>query len=257
MKPMYRRRRSASIVGVVCQGGFTVLLWTVALLAGPTLTAVAQDWSTGVYASINGGAFMVSDAQDIAAEVTAAAALVKESLPSLGKDWKFGIGGGGAVGVGNDFGAIRLDGELSYLTSGISITRDGKLEEKTNKDSFTLLAVTGNTWFDIGTGTGWTLYLGGGFGAAHPAITLVDIKEVKEAPDYTFEAWSLAFQAGAGIGYHVADFMVIDLGYRLLGAVDPKLEKSSSIDEKRFTWTLTPGTLLTHRVGIGLRVIFL
>ena len=52
--------------------------------------------------------------------------------------------------------------------------------------------------------------------------------------------------------------MVIDLGYRLLGAIDPKLVKSGSLTGKGdFEWPLEPGTLLTHRIGIGMRIIFL
>ena len=52
--------------------------------------------------------------------------------------------------------------------------------------------------------------------------------------------------------------MVIDLGYRLLGAIDPKLVKSGSLtDGGDFEWPLEPGTLLTHRIGIGMRIIFL
>ena len=154
---------------------------------------------------------------------------------------------------------IRLDGAVSYLSTGIRISRDEKLEEDANEDSFTVLAATGNAWYDIDTGSPWTLYFGGGFGTARLGIELVDIevKGVTDTPDYTFSTWALAFQAGAGIGYTIGDFMVIDLGYRLLGAIDPELVKSGSIDGKNFEWPLEPGTLLTHRIGLGLRIIFL
>ena len=108
------------------------------------------------------------------------------------------------------------------------------MNEDANEDTFTLLAATGNAWYDIDTGSAWTLYFGGGFGTANLGIHLVDIdvEDELDDPDYTFSTWSLAFQAGAGIGYTIADFMVIDLGYRLLGSIDPKLVKSGSIDGK-------------------------
>jgi opacity protein-like surface antigen len=219
---------------------------------------MAQDWNTGVYAELNGGAVMVGEANDVAATVTGEQS-VADQLPELGSDWEFTLGAGGAANIGYDFGAIRLDGGVSYLSTGIKISRDRKLEEDDNMDTFTVLAATGNAWYDISTGSPWTLYLGGGFGTANLGIHLVDIevKSIPDKPDYTFSSWSLAFQAGAGIGYTVADFMVIDLGYRLLGAIDPTLEKSGTVNRTDFKWPLEPGTLLTHRIGLGMRIIFL
>ena len=231
------------------------LLAAAVLVAVPSLAAFAQAWNTGVYVELNGGAVLVGEANDVASEVVGD---VRGDLPELGRDWEFTLGAGGAAGIGYDFGAIRLEGGLSYLSTGIKISRGGKLEED-NKDSFTVLAATGNAWYDIDTGSPWTLYLGGGFGTANLGIHLVDVtvENVTEKPDYTFSTWSLAFQAGAGIGYTIADFMVIDLGYRLLGSIDPKLVKSGSIGGSDFEWPLEPGTLLTHRLGLGLRIIFL
>ena len=234
------------------------LLGIAVLVAVPSLAAFAQAWNTGVYAELNGGAVMVGEANDVAADVTGERT-VENSLPELGRDWEFTLGAGGAANIGYDFGAIRLDGGVSYLSTGIMISRANKLQEDDNMDTFTMLAATGNAWYDIDTGSPWTLYFGGGFGTAYLGIQLVDIKvkEMTDTPDYTFSTWSLAFQAGAGIGYTIADFMVIDLGYRLLGSIDPTLEKSGTIGGNDFKWPLEPGTLLTHRIGLGLRIIFL
>jgi opacity protein-like surface antigen len=233
------------------------LLGMAVLVAVPSLPAFAQVWNTGVYAELNGGAVMVGEANDVAAEVVGDAG---DALPELGRDWEFTLGAGGAAGIGYDFGVIRLDGGVTYLSTGIRISRKGILDEDANEDTFTLLAATGNAWYDIDTGSPWTLYFGGGFGTANLGIHLVDIdvKDLDDEPDYTFSTWSLAFQAGAGIGYTIADFMVIDLGYRLLGAIDPELVKLGSLTDKgNFRWPLEPGTLLTHRIGIGMRIIFL
>ena len=235
------------------------LLGVAVLVAVPSLGAFAQAWNTGVYAELNGGALMVGEANDVAAEVTGKPS-VADSLPELGRDWEFTLGAGGAASIGYDFGVIRLDGAVSYLSTGIRISREGDVQEDNNKDSFTMLAATGNAWYDIDTGSPWTLYFGGGFGTTNLGIELVDIKvqDVSDRPDYTFSTWSLAFQGGAGIGYTIGDFMVIDLGYRLLGAIDPELVKSGSLAGKGdFEWPLEPGTLLTHRLGLGLRIIFL
>ncbi len=227
------------------------------LVAVPSLAAFAQAWNTGVYVELNGGAVLVGEANDVASKVVGDVG--DDTLPELGRDWEFTLGAGGAAGIGYDFGAIRLEGGLSYLSTGIKISRDQKLEEDDNKDTFTVLAATGNAWYDIDTGSPWTLYLGGGFGTANVGIHLdeIKVKNIPDTPKYTFSTWSLAFQAGAGIGYTIADFMVIDLGYRLLGSIDPKLVKSGSIDGSDFEWPLEPGTLLTHRLGLGLRIIFL
>ena len=232
------------------------LLGMAVLVAVPSFPAFAQVWNTGVYAVLDGGAVMVGEANDVAAEVVGDAG---DALPKLGRDWEFTLGAGGAAGIGYDFGVIRLDGGVTYLSTGIRISRKGILDEDANEDTFTLLAATGNAWYDIDTGSPWTLYFGGGFGTANLGIHLVDIDvdKLPDEPDYTFSTWSLAFQAGAGIGYTIADFMVIDLGYRLLGSIDPKLVKSGSIDGTEFNWPLEPGTLLTHRIGIGMRIIFL
>ncbi len=224
----------------------------------PALATLAQSWGTGAYVALDGGAVLVGEANDVASSLVAAEK-VAERLPMLGRDWDFGFGFGGSVGVGYDFGLVRLDGAITYHSTGISINRDGQDRGEDNEDRFSVLAATANTWLDLDTGTAWTLYFGGGFGAANPTINLVDVKieELAEEPDYDFSTWSLAFQAGAGVGYHVADFLVIDLTYRLLGAIDPKLVKSGSLDDEAFEWPLEPGTLLTHRIGLSLRVIFL
>ena len=234
------------------------LLGVAVLVAVPSLGAFAQAWNTGVYAELNGGALMVGEPNDVAHGVTGEVSL-ENRLPKLGSDWEFTLGAGGAAGIGYDFGVIRLDGAVSYLSTGIRISREGDVQEDNNEDSFTMLAATGNAWYDIDTGSPWTLYFGGGFGTANLGIELVDIEVegVSDTPDYTFSTWSLAFQGGVGIGYTIGDFMVIDLGYRLLGAIDPTLVKSGSIDGKNFEWPLEPGTLLTHRIGLGLRIIFL
>ena len=234
------------------------LLGVAVLVAVPALAPFAQAWNTGVYTELNGGAVMVGEANDVVPKVTGEES-VEDRLPMLGRDWEFTLGAGGAAGIGYDFGVIRLDGAVSYLSTGIRISRDNTLEEDANKDTFTLLAATGNAWYDIDTGSPWTLYFGGGFGTANLGIHLVDIEvdRFDDDPDYTFSTWSLAFQGGAGIGYTIGDFMVIDLGYRLLGAIDPTLVKSGSIDGRNFEWPLEPGTLLTHRLGLGLRIIFL
>ena len=234
------------------------LLGMAVLVAVPSLPAFAQVWNTGVYAELNGGAVMVGEANDVAAEVVGDAG---DALPKLGRDWEFTLGAGGAAGIGYDFGVIRLDGGVTYLSTGIRISRKGILDEDANEDTFTLLAATGNAWYDIDTGSPWTLYFGGGFGTANLGIDLVDIEgrgRIRRLPTTPFPLGRWRSRRGAGIGYTIADFMVIDLGYRLLGAIDPKLVKSGSLTGKGdFEWPLEPGTLLTHRIGIGMRIIFL
>ena len=148
------------------------LLGMAVLVAVPSLPAFAQVWNTGVYAELNGGAVMVGEANDVAAEVVGDA---DDALPDLGRDWEFTLGAGGAAGIGYDFGVIRLDGGVTYLSTGIRISREGILDEDANEDTFTLLAATGNAWYDIDTGSPWTLYFGGGFGTANLGIHLVDI----------------------------------------------------------------------------------
>ena len=75
------------------------LLGMAVLVAVPSLPAFAQVWNTGVYAVLDGGAVMVGEANDVAAEVvTGEASLIGDALPKLGRDWEFTLGAGGRRG---------------------------------------------------------------------------------------------------------------------------------------------------------------
>ena len=93
-----------------------------------------------------------------------------------------------------------------------------------------------NAWYDLDVGVGFTPYFGGGVGvqyvrydvdlpldrATHtrPSVRATNVLSGLGGDDGD---WVLAYQVGAGVGYRVMESLVVHVGYRYMGAGDPKL----------------------------------
>ena len=91
-----------------------------------------------------------------------------------------------------------------------------------------------NLWFDFDVG-GFSPYIGGGVGAAMIDVdfdTFIDDSE-----------WGLAFQAGGGVRFGLADSVMVDVGYRFKGIPDIEVD---SFD----------GELYSHNAQVGLTFEF-
>ncbi|MGB5215608.1 MAG: outer membrane beta-barrel protein [Anderseniella sp.] len=123
---------------------------------------------------------------------------------------------GGAVGY--DFGqamgplGMRIEGELSYRSNSVkSHSIDGGAPISDAQGKTTAFAGMANILFDLNTGMPFSIYGGGGIGAAKVSF---DGHGVFGDPavmddDKTVFAW----QAIAGMGYEITPDIVLDLQY--------------------------------------------
>ena len=169
---------------------------------------------------------------------------------------------------------FRPEAELSYRQVGLSgfqyssFSQDGAeltpaaldaLNDSINVKSGTLvvLGAMTNLWFDIGTGTPLSPYLGAGVGLGRVTLDsrsgtrFSGVSVLREFPESSASAF--AFQAGAGLDYQVGAGLSVSLGYRLYGTSEATLAwnaEDSSTNE-----ILRIGVLL-HSIDLGLSYRF-
>lgn len=150
------------------------------------------------------------------------------SIPgeTLGSESKTAARAGGALAVGYDFGKsmnIPVRAELEYGIYGrASKTKSFTAEEgsaslKTEVGLQTLLL---NAYYDIGTYSGFTPYVGGGLGLAFLRTKGALSVAVDAAPAFELSGSHtkavFAGQVGLGCSYALTDYAALDLGYRFL-----------------------------------------
>jgi opacity protein-like surface antigen len=140
---------------------------------------------------------------------------------------------GGAVGY--DFGqamgpmGMRIEGEVSYRNNSVkSHVVDGV--RVSGSDAFgetSALAGMANILFDLNTGMPFSIYGGGGIGAANVEFDGHGVtgNGVVMDDDQTVFAW----QAIAGMGYEITPNMVLDLQYRYFNASSVSLTDESGL----------------------------
>ena len=213
---------------------------TCALLALATAPASAQ-W----YAAANGGIAFVESSR------------LTESGPGVTGDGELSFDTGYEVSgaVGYAFGNLRAEGEISYrrvdtdtlrvnsVTLG-SFTAVG-LGTFAVDGSASALALMGNVWYDIPTGTRWVPFVGGGVGATRVNYTADAIGGAPKAIDETDTVF--AYQFGAGIAYQVSPRLLVELAYRYFATSDPEFRPGLFTDHAE---------IHTHDVEVGVRYIF-
>jgi len=160
------------------------------------------------------------------------------------------IGGTG----GYDFGFIRLEGELSYKYSNISM-----VSEKSGGDTFAntdggvgVFAFMANGFFDLHNDSPVTPYIGGGIGFA--TLHLDDTFATQRSTGNRVllypsgDATVFAYQVGAGLEIALSRRLSLDLGYRYFAT-----------DKARFdndVYTTTNLKFESHNFAAGVRVKF-
>lgn len=114
-----------------------------------------------------------------------------------------------------------------------------------------------NLWFDIATGTPLSPFLGGGVGLgritldSRSSARFSGVSVLREFPESSASAF--AFQAGAGLGYHVGAGLSVSLGYRLYGTSEATFAwnaEHSSADE------ILRISVLLHSIDLGVSYRF-
>lgn len=202
------------------------------LLLAPLATLAAQEMDEmqddeGFYISAAYGATMPGE-RDIS---------VEDTTVSVGTE--FGLLGG-RFGVGYGVAGFRPEVSVGYRTATVdSLT--GMADVSGTVSSIDLAA---NVYYDIGSGSAFSLYLGVGGG-----MSLVTVMLDPDVAPYSDTASALSVQAAAGIGYAIMEDLTLTLGYRLVGTLEAKLSKYSTTKAKT-------GMTLSHTIEAGLRFSF-
>ena len=161
-----------------------------------------------------------------------------ESAVTRGQtDFDSGLGYSVAVGLG--WSALRMEAEASWRRTDIdSIEFDqlnGDVLSRVNLDAIKVkgtrstLDLMANAWYDLDVGVGFTPYFGGGVGVQYVRYDVdlssdaANVLSVLSGLSGDDGDWVLAYQVGAGVGYRVMESLVVHVGYRYMGAGDPKL----------------------------------
>ncbi|MDD2900624.1 MAG: outer membrane beta-barrel protein [Desulfuromonadaceae bacterium] len=155
---------------------------------------------------------------------------------------------GGTVGF--DYGAVRLEGELSYKQGEMATITDRVNNVQFHGESGNLgaLAMMFNTFFDLHNSSPVTPYLGGGVGFA--AIHLSDTYVAEFGPPIYQEGDDsvFAYQIGAGFEIALKQRLSLDFGYRYFAATKASFDSYQDIaSELKFK---------SHNVAVGLRALF-
>jgi opacity protein-like surface antigen len=128
---------------------------------------------------------------------------------------------GGAIGT-HVMDNLRVELEVAYSENDVDKidyfdAGDGSRDSYDASGKFGILTFMGNVWFDIPFGEVISPYIGGGLGVA-----FVDGNEAYDDFDngadiFDSSETAFAFQVGAGLRWHVAENIAIDVGYRLRG----------------------------------------
>ncbi|MFN8828978.1 MAG: outer membrane protein [Labrys sp. (in: a-proteobacteria)] len=185
----------------------------------------------------------------------------------------FSFGGG----VGFKAGWLRADLTVDQISpSEITATRTvavcdvalsgGDACTTTERGEIGFVPMLANVYFDLGTWSGLTPYVGVGLGAsfvwADSWRTVVDPNTVGAVTitNQTEESFSFTYALMAGMSYSVTDNLAVDLGYRYLSVADgdlvnPYIPNGTAPAGFPTTATLERKDLITQEVRLGIRYL--
>ena len=137
----------------------------------------------------------------------------------------FDHGWGGAIALGYRFPVgLRPEFELNYRTNDVDSLSSG-----TGSGDASSFAFMANLLYDFQNSTGFTPYIGGGFGVAHIMADGVERVSNSRLDD---SEWTPVVQAIAGVSYNVNNNLQVFADYRYYHAFDPgfTLDNNRSVD---------------------------
>ena len=152
---------------------------------------------------------------------------------------------GGRVSVGYSIFGFRPELSASY--------RMATIKDSDGTDSVTTMDVIPSVYFDVGTGSPATLYIGIGGGISQ--VTVVKQPDSKSV-------LALSVQGAVGIGYEVMEDLALTLGYRLTGTASIAAAIAAAMDAIAADFPVDTGgdmleiAFLSHNVEIGIRYSF-
>ena len=208
------------------------------LLLVPAAAAVAD----GPYLNALGGVALVPGFNDTPHKFLET--LEQTELTEGRIDWKSDVGFVASGALGYQFGPVRADGEFAYLSASFTFPHADGDAAAQRDDTFTALALLGNFWFDLDTGSFVAPYFGLGVGATNLSVKLTT--DMDQWFDGT--GWGFAFQAGAGVAFQVVPGFSLDLGYRFFGSLETSIFHKGDLDLS----SVSP-SVMAHRIQLGVR----
>jgi len=142
---------------------------------------------------------------------------------SIEFDKGFAIGGA----VGYDFGAFRLEGEVTYQKSDLdklTVSAAGEGGSAKLSGDGTSLALLANGYYDFHNNSAFTPYVSAGIGFAKVSINDFGSPSLDIPPSGDEDDTVFAYQVGLGLGYAVAENWIIEIKYRYYATADPEFE---------------------------------
>ena len=163
------------------------------------------------------------------------------------------------AGFGYDFGWFRSDFTGDYFfNADVSADRtclnaiDCPARETAELNIFTGLV---NGYFDLGTWSGLTPYIGAGIGIAY-----VDFSDWRTDPNTDViinntaaSEWRLAWALNAGLSYNFTQNLAMDVGYRLVGIEDGSVVKNFNDSVPERVGKIDYEDFYNHEVRVGFR----
>lgn len=210
-----------------------LLLAPLATLAAQEMDDMMQD-DEGFYISAAYAATMPGQRDVSVGDITGA----------IGTE--FGILGG-RFGVGYGVGGFRPEVSVGYRSATVDSLTVGSVNVAA-EGTLTSIDLAVNVYYDIGSGSEFSLYLGVGGGLSLVTASLEEVAGVDVAP-YNDSASAFSAQAAAGIGYAIMEDLTLTFGYRLVATMEAKFNKHSTSNAKT-------DMTLSHNVEVGLRFSF-
>ncbi|MDD2388981.1 MAG: outer membrane beta-barrel protein [Desulfobacterales bacterium] len=152
------------------------------------------------------------------------------------------------LSLGQDYGNIRIEAEISYLKNGYDKIKPAGNLLNSDGDVETWVFML-NGFYDFENSSPFTPYAGGGIGFAQIDINDFSVYNHTVGND---EDTVFAYQLGAGINYEISESISLDLSYKYLVTDDPEL----MIRGNDPTFTVTESEYKTHRICAGIRVSY-
>ncbi len=222
-------------------------------LGAATLLAVALlVFSTAAHAQRGSGLYLAADL----GMALSSTSDIKSGGTKGKTDFDSSLGYSAALGFG--WGPLRMEGEASWRETDVDSIRYARFSvngvplspetvaEINNqvdlKGSRATLSFMANAWYDVDVGIGFAPYFGGGLGVQYVRYDIDRPDDTVEyEPDVLRAArtiggddgdWVLAYQFGGGVAYRLMESLVVQVGYRYMGAGDPKLKSLSDSSAK-------------------------
>jgi len=162
-------------------------------------------------------------------------------------DLSYDPGGGGSIAIGYDLadafpelGQGRIEVEGGYHTLPVD-----KIGDAPASGDVTVQTLMLNTFAEYFNRSPWVPYIGIGAGYAEIALDRSTLPAMALADD---KDDVFAYQAGLGLGLKAGEHVILDLGYRYFGTLDPEFKRTDGSTVK--------SDFSSHDLLLGLRLQF-